>query len=131
MKFLKPRAHGVIDYMAVLALFLAPTIFGFTGAPRVLAYVLGAAQLGMSLLTAYPMSLKKLIPFTVHGGVEVAVTILLFVAPWLFGFADQDAARNFFLASGVALGLVYAITDYKAADYEYGTGVGSRHAPST
>ena len=131
MKFLKPRAHGYLDYLAVAMLALGPMIFGFTGLPRVLCYVLASAQLGMSLMTAYPLGLKKIIPFTVHGGVEVGVTILLLAAPWLFGFGDHDTARNFFLASGIGLGLVYMVTDYKAADYAYGKGMGRRDLRAT
>lgn len=131
MKFLNPRVHGYLDYLAVAILALAPSIFGFGGAAAVLSYVVAAAQLGMSLMTAYPLGVKKVIPFTVHGGVEVAVTILFLVSPWLFGFAGDAAARNFFLAAGVGLGLVYLVTNYKAADREYGkrgigAGVGAR-----
>lgn len=127
MKFLNPRVHGYLDYMAVALLALAPTIFGFGGIAAVLSYVVAAAQLGMSLMTAYPLGVKKIIPFTVHGGVEVAVTILFLVSPWLFGFADHVTARNFFLGAGIGLGLVYVLTNYRAADREYGKrGVGTR-----
>lgn len=130
MHLLNPRIHGYLDYLAVALLALAPTIFGFSGTPAVLSYVVAVAQLGMSLLTAYPLGIKKIIPFTVHGGVEVAVTILFLVSPWLFGFSDHDTARNFFLASGVGLGIVYLITNYKAADREYGKGVARHLGPA-
>jgi len=116
MKLLSPRVHGYGDYLIVALLAVAPTLFGFVGTPAILCYVLAAAQLGMSLLTAYPLGVKHVIPFTVHGGVEVAITIFLLVAPWLFGFANDPHARNFFLVSGVGLGLVYLVTNYRAAD---------------
>ena len=126
MKFLNPRVHGYLDYLAVTLLALAPTIFGFGGVAAVISYVAAAAQLGMSLLTAYPLGVKKIIPFTVHGGVEVGVTILFLVSPWLFGFADHITPRNFFLGAGIGLGLVYLVTNYKAADREYGKrGIGT------
>lgn len=126
MKFLNPRIHGYIDYVAVAMLALGPTIFGFAGIAAVLCYVLAVAQLGMSLMTAYPLGVAKVIPFTVHGGIEVAVTILLVSSPWLFGFADHVTPRNFFLVSAVALGLVYVVTNYKAADRDYGKrGIGT------
>jgi hypothetical protein len=132
MKFLNPRIHGVIDYLAVALLFAAPTLFNFYGYAASICYVVGACQFAMSLMTAYPMGAEKLIPFRMHGAVEVAVSILFVVAPWLFDFAGVTSARNFFLASGIGLGLVYLFTDYKAADYEYGHGVGRwttmRHA---
>lgn len=118
MNFLAPKPHGYIDYVIVLLLFAAPSLFGFSGTPATLAYFLGGAQLVMSLMTAYPLGAAKLIPFPVHGGVEVAATALMLTAPWLFGFADVTGARNFFLVSGVSLGVVWLVTDYKAAESE-------------
>ena len=119
MKFLNPLVHGYIDYVAVALLTLAPSLFGFTGVAATICYALAVAQLGMSLVTAYPVSMAKLIPFTIHGGVELASSVFLVVAPWLFGFAMVEAARNFFVAAGIGLLLVYLVTDYKAAK-QYG-----------
>jgi uncharacterized membrane protein len=116
MKILNPRAHGYIDYVAVALLALAPSLFGFGGIAATLCYLLAVVQLGMSLVTAYPTSIAKLIPFTIHGAVELATAVFLVAAPWLFGFAGVDAARNFFIAGGIGLLLVYFVTDYKAAD---------------
>lgn len=127
---LNPRIHGYIDYLAVALLALAPSLFGFSGVPALLCYGLAVVHLGMSLLTAYPLGVAKVIPFTVHGGIEVGVTILFVVAPWLFGFDNHVTARNFFLGSGVSLGLVWALTNYKAADEAYGRSVAA-HRPQT
>jgi succinate dehydrogenase/fumarate reductase cytochrome b subunit len=96
-------------------LVVAPWLFGFGGAPAVVCYVLAALQVGMSLITAYPLSVAKLIPFTVHGAVELITAIFLVIAPWLFGFHGVDGARNFFIAAGIGLGLVYLMTNYQAA----------------
>jgi hypothetical protein len=115
MKVLDPRTHGYLDYAAVLLLALAPTLFGFVGTPAFICYVLAVVQLGMSLVTAYPLSIAKLLPFTIHGGVELATSIFLVVAPWLFDFAQVADARNFFVVAGVGLLLVYLLTNYKAA----------------
>ena len=115
MKVLNPRVHGYLDYAAVLLLALAPTLFGFSGTPAALCYVFAILQGGMSLMTAYPLGALKAIPFTVHGGIELASAILFILAPWLFRFVDIGAARNFFLIAGVGLALVWATTDYKAA----------------
>ena len=116
MKILEPRPHGVIDYLAVVSLALAPSLFGFAGVAATLCYVLAVVQLAMSLLTAYPLGLVKWIPFPIHGAVELVTSIFLVVAPWLFGFQDAPSARNFFVVSAVALLLVYLLTNYKAAE---------------
>ncbi|HKO46420.1 MAG TPA: hypothetical protein VJV79_01775 [Polyangiaceae bacterium] len=116
MKVLAPRTHGFIDYLAVIGLALAPTLFGFAGVAATLCYVLALVHLAMSLLTAYPLGIAKVIPFSIHGGVEVVVSIFLVTAPWIFGFADVPAARNFFIVSAATLLLVYLLTNYRAAD---------------
>ena len=116
MRILSPKIHGFIDYAAVAVLAVAPALFGFVGLPAYLCYALALGLLALSLLTAYPLGLARVIPFTVHGGIEVGMTVFLLAAPWLFGFAAVDAARNFFLVAGVALGMVYVLTNYRAAD---------------
>ncbi|OJT25018.1 hypothetical protein BO221_11585 [Archangium sp. Cb G35] len=113
---LSPRIHGYGDYLIVALLALAPTLFGFSGSSAVLCYVLAVAQLLMSLMTAYPLGVAKLIPFTVHGSIEAVVAIFLIIAPVPFGFSRDVSARNFFLFSGVGLSLVWLMTDYKAAE---------------
>lgn len=113
---LSPKIHGIIDYVAVGVLVVAPALFGFAGVPAYLCYGVAAALLGMSLLTAYPLGVAHVIPFTVHGAVEVVVTLALVAAPWIFGFSNVDAARNFFIVSGIGLGAVYLATNYRAAD---------------
>lgn len=115
MKILSPRVHGYIDYAAAVMLFLAPTLFGFGGVPATICYVLGAMHTVMTLLTAYPLGLAKLIPFPVHGGIEVFVALFAFASPWLFGYSHVDAARNFFIAAGISLAVVWLVTDYRAA----------------
>jgi len=127
VKILTPRVHGYLDYGAVLLLALAPTLFGFSGTPAALCYVFAILQGGMSLMTAYPLGMAKVIPFTIHGGIESGAALFLFASPWIFGFNDLSAARNFFLAAAIGLGCVIAVTNYKAADVQYGVGTASRH----
>jgi hypothetical protein len=123
---LSPRIHGYIDYAAVILLALAPTLFGFSGLPAALCYVLAVFQLGMSLLTAYPLGVARIIPFTVHGSIEAAASVLLVVAPFLFGFSEIVRARNFFIIGGIALFAVWLTTNYKAAGRPVHGGLGMR-----
>jgi hypothetical protein len=116
MKVLNPRTHGYLDYGAVALLALAPTLFGFSAVPAAICYFVAVMQLAMSLTTAYPLSLAKIIPFTVHGAVELGVAFALALSPWLFGFSYEDAARSFFIIAGVGLSLVVLVTNYRAAD---------------
>ena len=121
MKIIQPKLHGVVDYAAVAALLVLPSVLDFTNTPATLSYLLAATQLIVSLLTRYPLGLIKRIPFPLHGYYELVTSLLLVPLPWLFGFSNEDAARNFFVISGVSLFVVWLVTNYRAvpADAQY------------
>lgn len=120
MKFLNPKVHGYLDYAVVVTLLIAPSLFGFTDNAATVSYILGIFYIPFSLLTAYPLSLAKIIPFTWHGALELVASPLLVAMPWIAGFSGHDPSRNFFIVAGVALFFVWLVTDYKAADIAYG-----------
>lgn len=113
MKILSPTVHGALDYVVVLLFALAPTLFGFTGVPATLSYVLAGVHLLMTLCTKFPMGVIKLVPFPIHGMVEVAVVLGLVAAPWLFGFSGVLVARNFYLGAAALIAVVVALTNYR------------------
>ena len=115
MRILSPRVHGVLDYLYGALLLLAPTLFGFAGIAATICYALAVAHLAMSVLTKYPLGIAKVIPFPIHGAVELAATIGLLAMPWIFGFHTVDAARNFFVATAAGLGVLWLVTNYQAA----------------
>ena len=116
MKILTPRMHGYLDFVVVAAFALAPTLFGFSPVPARISWALAVVHLLLTLCTAFPMGVLKLVPFTVHGAIELIVVIALVAMPWLFSFASEPVARNFFLAFAVIIFLVWLVTDYKAAE---------------
>ena len=116
MKILTPRMHGYLDFVVVAAFALAPTLFGFSPVPARISWALAVVHLLLTLSTAFPMGIIKLVPFTVHGAIELIVVIALVAMPWLFSFAGEPVARNFFLAFAVIIFLVWLVTDYKAAE---------------
>jgi hypothetical protein len=54
-----------------------------------------------------------MIPLRIHSIVDYVAAVVLLAAPYVFGFADIDIARNFFLFLGVALAAYSAITKYR------------------
>ena len=114
VKPLSPRAHGYIDYAAVVALVVSPTLLDFSTTPSAICYALATMHLAMTLLTAFPLGVTDLIPFTTHGAIEAVVALALLAMPWIAGFSDQPAARSFFVISAGALGVTWLLTNYKA-----------------
>lgn len=116
MKILSPKVHGYLDYVVVIAFALAPTIFGLTGLAATLAYVLAVVHLALTLLTAFPLGVVGLVPFTIHGWIELLVSVGLVALPFIAGFSDVPIARNFYIAAGIVVFIVWLITNYKAAE---------------
>lgn len=111
-KPISARVHGVIDYAAVAAFLNAPMVFGFHGTPAAIVYWLAGIHLLMTGCTDFPFGLFKFIPFRIHGVIEAVAGVFLLVAPWLYGFAGEVAARNFFVAMAIIIFVVAALTDY-------------------
>lgn len=112
MRVLTAFSHGIIDYVFVAALLLAPTLFSLDAVPSIAAYVVGVAHLAISLCTRYPLGVFKRLPTGVHGVIEVLASVLLVALPWLLGFEQAPVARSVFLGLGLLLFGTWVITDY-------------------
>lgn len=115
MKILSPRIHGYLDYILVALFLLAPTFFGMSNVPSAISYALAAIHLTETILTAFPMGLVDLIPFTIHGASEFLISFVLMAMPWVAGFAAEASARSFFVGAGILIFVIWLTTDYKAA----------------
>jgi hypothetical protein len=120
MKFINPKIHGILDWAVIVVLLIAPSLFHFVKEAATVSYVLAAVYIVMVLATAYPLGLFKLIPFTLHGAVELVLSPILVAMPWIAGFSYDTTSRYFYIVAGIALLAVWAFTDYKAADIAYG-----------
>lgn len=91
MKNINSRTHGVLDYVVGVLLIVAPFLFGFADnePARNAAWIVGAGSLLYSLITAYELSIAKLIPYRVHLGLDIAAGLFLAASPWLMGFDDR------------------------------------------
>ena len=119
MNMLSARLHGYFDLATVVVFFLAPFLFGLGGYVAAVAWALAAVHLVMTLLTRFPMGVVKIIPFPVHGIIELVVGIVLVLAmPRLLLAGPGSPARTFFTAAGVVILAVWAFTGYRAADVE-------------
>jgi len=117
-KPLKPLMHGVLDYVWAASMMAAPWLFGFNKnkAATMNSVGSGAAILGLSLMTRYPLGAVKLISFPTHGVIEGTGGIVTIAAPWLMGFAGNKRARWLHVLSGLSTLAVVAMTDYQAAE---------------
>ena len=73
---------------------------------------LAAGYTGLSAVTDYPLSVKRVTSFKVHGAAELAIAAVLPVLPWALGFAEHRAARNLCFGLTALTVVVAALTDW-------------------
>ncbi|MGH7489649.1 MAG: hypothetical protein ACRD16_10730 [Thermoanaerobaculia bacterium] len=114
MKIISARVHGVLDYAVVGLFLIAPKGFHLSGVPSTMAYVLAAVHLGLTLLTKFPGGLLKLVPLSIHGGIEFIVSLGLMASPWILSFSADSNAQLFYISTGALVFIVWLFTDYKS-----------------
>jgi hypothetical protein len=112
MKIISIKAHGVLDYITVVAFAAIPSLFALSGIPAYLSYVLAVVHLLMTLLTNFPFGVFKVIPVRLHKLVETIVGPVLIVIPWILGFSDALTARYVFVGAGLVILAVGVLTNY-------------------
>ncbi|HKO55097.1 MAG TPA: hypothetical protein VJ276_04415 [Thermoanaerobaculia bacterium] len=105
--------HGIIDYAMVIFLIAGPSVAGFRGRQAAICYALAAVHLILTLVTRFPLGALKVLGFPLHGGIELIVGLLLVVLPWLASFSAGLKSRNFFVAVGLLIILIWFLTDYR------------------
>lgn len=114
MNLLSARLHGYLDVATVVVFLLAPFVFGLGGYVAAVSWALAAAHLLLTLLTRFPLGVVKVIPFPMHGLVEVAVgLVLVLLMPRLLGAGPGSPARTFFVGAGIVILAVWALTRYR------------------
>lgn len=111
MKILSSTVHGYLDFITVIIFAVAPTVFGFDGLPAYISYALAVIHLILTLITAFPKGIIGIVPFTIHGAIELVVSIALIILPLILGFAETP--RNFFICIGIVIFVVWLLSNYK------------------
>lgn len=113
-KVIDARKHGIIDYCHA-AFFLGMAFMCRKSDKRaaMAALVTGSFVLVQSLLTDYPLGVKKVIPFRAHGQMDAAFAGSSMMLPKIFGFSGTKAATIFAGNSFVEAAVVGA-TDFNS-----------------
>src|SRR6202012_32632 len=98
--------HGIIDYLMVVFLVLAPSLFQLPETTATFTYVLAGIHLLLTICTDYKPGLFKFIPFGMHGAIEVVISIALGAMAFYFGNKESVVARDFYVGFAAAVALV-------------------------
>lgn len=112
MRLIGAVSHAIIDYVMVILILIGPSVWGFTGLQALLAYILALALFILTLFTRQPLGLK-VVRFPLHGAVELLFIVLMLVLPWLANFARGVHSRNFYLAIGILMLVIWFMTDFR------------------
>lgn len=105
--------HGAVDYGVVMFLLISPKFFSLPYVTSCFTYALGAIHLLLTVSTKFELGIFKLIPFKVHGMIEIAVSILLIGVAYFLGNLEGELARYFYISFSIAVFLTWLLTDYK------------------
>lgn len=108
-----PLVHGIIDYAMVLYLAAGPSMVGFHGKQVWICWALAVVHLLLTAATRFPPGIVKAVRFPLHGAIEFLVGLLLMVLPWLANFSKGLLSRNFFVATGALILVIWFLTDYR------------------
>lgn len=105
--------HGIIDYLLVGFLFASPTLFQMEGTLCTVTYSLAAIHLCVTLLTDFEVGMIKVIPFKIHGLLEVVVSLVLAVLGFWFYNNGTTFGFYFYMALAIVIMIVFILTDFK------------------
>jgi hypothetical protein len=101
-------SHGILDYALAIILALGPSVAGFASRQARWCYMFAAVLFILAVLTQ-----MKFIRLPVHGAVELLLAILLSLMPWLANFSRGGNSRNLYVAIGLVMIVLWALTDFR------------------
>jgi hypothetical protein len=104
---------GIIDYLVAIFLWISPTLFNMPEMTATFTYALGGLHLILTVFTNFEIGIIKNIPFTVHGWIELIVSIALVGVAFYLGSIKGKFSHNFYLGSAVMIFIVWLLTNYK------------------
>jgi hypothetical protein len=105
------RAHAALEPVVAIVLIAAPWIFGFDDvrSATAVSIAVGAIMLISGMSTRWRLSVVKLIPLRTHFMTDLALGVVLIVAPFVLGDSDRGDATRFLVIMG-ALELITALS---------------------
>ena len=107
--------HVLIEYGVGVLTIVAPFLFSFDStSAKVVSVLVGAGILVLAVVTDAPTGIARSLPVASHVVLDYVVALLLIVAPFVFGFSDDDdAATAYFILIGVAYIMLSVLTRYR------------------
>ena len=113
MKIISPKIHAILDYVVAIFLIVAPNLIDLSDFATNFSMTLGAIHFILTLVTIFKGGVTKLVPFPIHGIIELIVSLTLMVLAFTV-FGKNKTDHFYFACLGVSILAIYFLTDYKA-----------------
>ena len=104
IRFVDPKIHGVLDYVAAAGLIVFPFLLDLGTSSAMALWLSVAAGVGLivySLFTDYAFSVSNALPFKLHLLFDLGAGAAFIAAIFVFGFEGLAAAYYAVMATGV------------------------------
>ena len=115
MKIISSKVHGILDYLTVIFLFAAPTLFKMEGTLCTFTYSLACIHFLLTALTDFEVGIFKVIPFRIHGLIELVVSVALITVAFWFNSNGSELGFYFYIGLAVVILIVFLLTDFKGS----------------
>ncbi|MGI8536249.1 MAG: SPW repeat domain-containing protein [Mycobacteriales bacterium] len=111
--------HSAVEYAAAVLFLLAPFLFGFDSeTAKWTSIALGVLVLLVAVISRGKLGLTQSLPTSAHATLDYVLAVLLVLAPFVLGFADDKAAVTFFVLLGVAHAGLSLLTSFPLREGE-------------
>src|ERR1700744_6183167 len=120
LRFLSPTNHGIVDYLAAIALIVAPFLLGIgdvNPAARLVSVAAGIVVIVVSLATRYRYGLLKVLPFGGHLALDLLAATGFMLVPYLLHL--QGLEQAYFYVNAAVVYLVVALTASESPSNTY------------
>ena len=105
--------HSAVEYVAAVLLVLAPFLFGFDSeTAKWTSIALGVVVLLVAVISRSPLGVTNSLPVSAHATLDYVLAVVLVLAPFLLGFADDTPAVTFFVLLGLAHAALSLLTRF-------------------
>lgn len=115
MRFVTKTIHAYLDYPVALALIGLPFVLGLGASNPAALYLsvgVGVAAFVLTVFTDHHLGVVRVLPYSLHLAVDMAVGVLFLAVPFVLGFAGLDAI--YYWANGAAVVTVIALSKPEA-----------------
>ena len=106
-------AHAIIDYITAGITVSLPFLIHLPFGVTLFTFFVGSFHLMLTMFTAFDYALMPVIPFGIHGNLEIGESIALVIAGLIFALLGELTEFGLFITLSVIIFVSWKLTDYR------------------